>query len=125
MNCLFRYGFPVFVAGTVDINSSFHPTFLALSSHEDEHSFSEFFKIILQQTGQEPTHVLADGAQSITNAAIAIFPDSIRLMCWAHVVKNVDRRLKSLDKETKAQVRREIDTLQFSTNESQFLNGKS
>lgn len=121
---MFRYGFPVFVAGTVDVNSSFHPTFLALSSHEDERCFRKFFEVISERTVRHPSHILADGAQAITNAAEAVFPECVRLMCWTHVVKNVDQQLKSLNVETKKQIRRKIDMLQFSMNEEQFLNGK-
>jgi hypothetical protein len=119
----FRYGFPVFVAGTIDCNSSFHPTFLALSSHEDAVCFKKFFEIIEQSIGSRPTHVLADGAYSITNAVTDVFPAAVRLMCWAHVVKNIDQKLKSLGAEVKKQIRSDIELLQYAVNEEQFRNG--
>lgn len=74
--------------------------------------------------GRNPTHVLADGAFSITNAVSAAFPDAMRLMCWAHAIKNVDQKLKLLKLTVKFQIRREIEVLQFATSEAQFRNGK-
>lgn len=119
----FRHGFPVFVAGTIDCNSSFHPTYLALASHEDERCFTKFFEIIAERSGQ-PSHILADAAYSITNAARAIFPNAVRLMCWAHVIKNIDQKLKFLDPADKKQIREEVQLLQFALNEEQFRNGR-
>jgi len=96
---------------------------LALASHEDKGCFKKFFEVIAQVTAHSPTHVLADGAYSITNAVTAIFPDATRLMCWAHAIKNIDQKLKHLEPEVKTQIRREIEMLQYSTNEGQFRNG--
>lgn len=121
--CLFRHGFPVFVAGTCDINGSFYPTFLAVSSHEDTQCFVKFFEVILQQTGISPTYIMADASLSITNAATLVFPDTTRLMCWAHVAKNIDQRLKSLNATAKLRVRTQINLLQYAQTEAQFFNG--
>lgn len=96
---------------------------MALASHEDTVCFKKFFEVIAQVTGHSPSHVLADGAYSITNAITAIFPDAIRLMCWAHVIKNIDQKLKHLKPEVKTQIRREIEILQYSMSEEQFENG--
>lgn len=121
---LIRYGFPVFIAGTIDSNSSFHPTFLALASHEDTVCFAKFFEIIAEQVGRHPTHVLADGAYAITNAVTAVFPDAIRLMCWFHVTQNVKKKLNHLRANDKKQILDEIQKLQFAMNEDQFRSGK-
>jgi hypothetical protein len=120
----FRHGFPVFVAGTVDSNASFHPTFLALASNEDERCFTDFFKIIADQTQGCPTHIMADGALSITNAARKVFPNSKRLMCWSHMIKNVDKKLRQLNRDTKDQLRNEIQALQMALHVDQFFNGE-
>jgi hypothetical protein len=95
---------------------------LALTSHKDSICFKKFFEVIAEQIESYPTHILADGAYSITNAAASTFPDAIRLMCWAHVVKNIDQKLKSLEPETKMQIRKDIQALQFAMNEEQFRN---
>lgn len=121
---MFRYGYPVFIAGTCDRNASFYPTFLALSSHENEACFTKFFETIAERSGQHPTHVLADGAFAITNAVTSVFPNAVRLMCWAHVVKNIDQKLKSYEPAVKKQIRADIQSLQFALNEDQFLIGK-
>lgn len=68
--------------------------------------------------------MLADAAQSITNAAEQIFNDSKRLMCWAHAIKNMDKKLKSVDAESRTQIRDEIQTLQYAISDEQFKHGK-
>lgn len=76
----------------------------------------------MEQVGRHPTHVLADAAYSITNAITAAFPSATRLMCWAHAIKNIDQKLKSLETEIKEQIRREIQLLQYAMSEEQFQN---
>lgn len=97
----FRYGYPIFIAGTCDINNTFHPTYCALASHEDTPCFQKFFTFIAQREIYKPFFIMADAAQSITNVASQVFPSTIRLMCWAHAIKNMDKRLKSFDAATK------------------------
>lgn len=120
---LFRYGYPVFIAGTCDKNNSFHPTFCALASHENEFCFQKFFEFIAQRVNCQLEFVLADGAQAITNAASVVFPNAKRLMCWAHAIKNIDKRLKQFDASVKKQIRADIEFLQYARNEEQFLKG--
>jgi transposase-like protein len=94
-----------------------------LSSHEDAESFSSFFQIIAQ-AGCNPTYVLADGAQAITNAVNKVFPEAIRLMCWAHVIKNIDKHLIGYEPAVRRAVRQEIESLQYAISEEQFVAGK-
>jgi hypothetical protein len=118
-----RHGFPVFLAGTCDKNNTFHPTYLALASHEDETCFAAFFEVIAQG-GYSPTHIMADGAYSITNASTRVYPTAKRLMCWAHVIKNVDKKLGGMSKAQKKGIRQEIEKLQYARNDDQFRRGK-
>lgn len=121
---VFRHGFPIFVAGTFDVNNSFHPTYLALASHEDTLCFKFFFNAISQNGQFTPEFVLADAAQSITNAAEQIFEEAKRLMCWAHAIKNIDKKLKQVAAENRAQIRDEIQMLQYAVSDKQFESGK-
>lgn len=97
---------------------------MTVASHEDTTCFEFFFKAIAQDGDFSPDFVLADAAQSITNAAEKGFPDAKRLMCWAHCIKNVDKKLKSATAVERDQIRTEIESLQYATSEEQFENGK-
>lgn len=94
-----------------------------MASNEDEFCFSRFFKIIAQGANYSPTHVLADGAFSITNAVSSAFPEAVRLMCWAHAIKNIDKQLNRMEPATKRDIRRDIQDLQYALNEEQFRKG--
>jgi len=122
---MFRHGFPIFIAGTFDVNNSFHPTYLAVASHEDTTCFTFFFDAISMNGLFSPDFFLADAAQAITNASKEVFPDAKRLMCWAHAIKNIDKRLKGLTDADRTQIRREIEMIQYATSEEQFKNGKN
>lgn len=121
---VYRYGYPVFIAGTCDANGSFHPTYCALASHEDEFCFKKFFKFIAQNATYRPTWIMADAAQAITNAVTSIFPNATRLMCWAHAIKNIDKRLSAFNSAVRKEFRREIEVLQYARNEEQFRKGR-
>ena len=41
---------------------------------------------------------MADGAKAITNSARRFLPDSVRLMCFFHVMKNVKEKLSKVKK---------------------------
>ncbi|KAI6242266.1 hypothetical protein M3Y99_00240400 [Aphelenchoides fujianensis] len=113
------HGCPVIMAGTVDVKRAFHPTFLAVSSNEDEEAFTAFFRTINDATGRAPTHLLADAAPAITNAMSAVWEECVRLMCWAHVVKAIDKKLPKKDGQT---IRSAIETLQYARSEVQFIS---
>ncbi|KAI6192878.1 SWIM-type domain-containing protein [Aphelenchoides fujianensis] len=110
---------PVIMAGTIDVKRAFHPTFVAVSSNEDEEAFKAFFRTINNVTGRAPTHLLADAAPAITNAMSAVWEECVRLMCWAHVVKAIDKKLPKKDGQT---IRSAIETLQYARSELQFIS---
>lgn len=97
---------------------------MAVASHEDATCFKFFFDVISNNGVFSPEFVLADAAQTITNAAKDVFPNALRLMCWAHCIKNVDKKLKGLAAANRNQIRKEIEMLQYAISEEQFNNGK-
>lgn len=112
----------MFVAGTIDECRHFHPTFLAVSSHEDSAAHEEFFRSIDKSTGHSPTHLLADAAHAITNASAAVWPNCCRLTCWAHVYRAVEKKIPTRDKNL---ILGQIKTLQFARSTAQFKAGES
>jgi transposase-like protein len=63
---------------------------------------------------------LADGAGAISAAVRDVFPSARRLMCWAHVFRNVQTRLNSFQKEIRQNILEDLGNLQMATNESEF-----
>ena len=49
----------------------------------------------------DPLFVIADGSAVITVAVRTAFPGCPRGMCWAHVVRNVDKKLLGVRNEEK------------------------
>jgi len=66
--------------------------------------------------------LLADAAQAITNGFVSTFNTvPLRLMCWAHVKANLDKKLNMIkDKNVQATILQEIDILQTANNRENF-----
>jgi hypothetical protein len=45
-------------------------------------------------------------------------------MCWAHVIKNIDKHLIGYEPAVRKAVRQEIESLQYAISEEQFVAGK-
>ena len=56
--------------------------------------------------------VIADGSAAITAAVKTAFPRCPRGMCWAHVVRNVDKKLLGVrNEERRKRFRRDLHLL--------------
>ena len=65
-----------------------------------------------------PVAVIADGAAAFTAALREIFPDTLRLMCFFHVMKNVKDKLSAVDTRIASSLTRDIrDLAAFSIDE--------
>ncbi|KAL8598278.1 hypothetical protein ACOMHN_035228 [Nucella lapillus] len=70
-----------------------------------------------------PTHLVSDAATAIKNGFTAAFghPPEKTIMCWAHVVMNMDKQLIRIkDKKTAAALREDITQLQLYPDEDAF-----
>ena len=97
-------GFPVLVVGTTDLQRHFHPVSVYLCSNESTEDFIFIFSNLKESISiihfkiYSPKILVADGAEQITNAFIKVYgPDYLRVMCWAHVERAVDKRLKLIN----------------------------
>ena len=93
-------GFPVLMIGSTDCMRHYHPFGLALTTGEtkDDYTFlCRSLQLSIEKVGLPPFHptcLLADGAEAITNGFESVFgPAEKRIMCWAHVVRNVDKNM--------------------------------
>jgi len=118
-------GFPVFLVGVNDMQRVFHCTSLSICSGETSHDYAFVFRCVKSMIdklffGGVPTYspkiLIADGAEAITNGFIQIFQEClIRIMCWAHVVRAIDKRLNiSGIKDYKDDILIDIYALQLS-----------
>ena len=65
--------------------------------------------------------LLADGSDAITNGYERVFgKPQKRIMCWAHVVRNVDKHLKSIAVKDKLSIKTDISALQLALNSNIF-----
>lgn len=126
-------GFPVLIVGYSDQNRKFHPLVLAVTVNETKFDFSFLFSSVIHgvslatdnETQFNPTHIIADAAPAIRNGFALAFGHEAEkvIMCWAHVVMNVDKQLvKIKSKEVRASVRDNICLLQTCPNEDAFLH---
>lgn len=50
------------------------------------------------------------------------FPSVVRAMCWAHMIRAIDDRLRSIkDRTLRQSLRSEIELLQMATSRDQFF----
>lgn len=81
-------GYPITMLGFSDKERKFHPVVLAVSTHETHVEFA----FILQSWKSvnpnfNPRYLMADASEAVFNGAKTVWPNIIRLMCYAHVFR--------------------------------------
>lgn len=113
-------GFPVILAGTTDQGRHFHPFGLTICKTEQQDDYG-FTCVTIKNLIREifnveysPSTLVADAAPSITNGFNQAFFCRNRVICWAHVIRNVDKRLKHIkDAINEEMIRRDIVNIQI------------
>lgn len=122
-------GFPVLIVGTTDYNKKFHLIGVAVSMNEKEEDFEFLFAsaqkcaVKLLDFNPLPTVVVCDAAKAISNAFKSVFGDnSLVIMCWAHMRKNVKNKLTTLvkNKASRDGIIQDITFLQIIEDENNF-----
>lgn len=115
-------GYPVMVVGTTDRNKTFHPFALAICNGETAEDFAFIFCTLHTFNPEwKPVILLADGAEAITRGFEEVFgPPQVRLMCYFHVLKNVEKYLKVIRGSTSVALKHDITTLQACQDETSF-----
>ena len=103
-------GYPVLIVGATDSNRLFHPFALAVSKSKSAADFGFLFKSLhTYDLEYQPTILMADGSDAITAGYEEVFGAPFRrLMCFFHVIKNVEQHLRGLTKGNR-QVREFVD----------------
>ena len=73
----------------------FHPIAFEITSHEQEMDFEEFFNGLHELSNTldidfDPEYILQDAWTASSNAIKKCFPDCQVIMCWFHVMSNVN-----------------------------------
>ena len=93
-------GFPLILFGVVDIMQQFHPVAFLFTSHEDSTAFEFIFNSVknaldsLFNFALDPSFCISDNADEIFNAAFSVFPECVRINCYAHMIRNVRKKYK-------------------------------
>ena len=98
-------GFPLHVIGTVDIQQSFHLIAIALASHEDKQSYSEFFEAVrsgVEVAGEQKwicQYAMSDNSMALKNAFIESLGVEHMGSCWAHLQRGLRKWSRSIQKK--------------------------
>jgi hypothetical protein len=87
------------IAGTTDYDRRFHPFGLLITKSELTDDFAFMFDRIKSLSKElfdldfNPTILVADCAESITNGFKKVFKLTKRIYCWAHVKRAIEKKL--------------------------------
>jgi len=100
---LIKNRFPVMVLGITDIAEEFHPIAYCVTTHEKEEDFIAFFSAVKKLSTEldlsfNPDFLMMDASDPTYNAASKIFPDTTILMCYFHLMQNVQKKCKTMFK---------------------------
>lgn len=127
-------GFPVLVVGTTDQNRKFHLIGLAVTQYEQAEDYAFLFEsaktCAKTLTGLEVnrTALVCDAAKAIHNGFRRVFGgDPTIVMCWQHMLKNVQAKVKKLvkDKSDQVEIVGDICFMQSMGSSSDFFKARS
>lgn len=113
-------GYPILIIGTSDNNQVFHPFAIGLTKTENSDDFAFIFEALHSyDLNWQPKILLADANEAITKGFAKIFePPEIRLMCFSHVLKNLEKHFKTLNCNS---LKDDIIELQTCKNKNTFI----
>lgn len=119
-------GYSVLIVGTSDKNRVFHPFAVAVSKSESSEDLAFVFNAVRSFNLEwQPTILLADACEAITKGFEQVFgvPET-RLMCFFHVLKNLEKFLKLLTKGGMCvKLKDDIHALQTAQDDVTFSKG--
>ena len=87
--------FPLDVFAVTDMHGQLHPIAFMLTSYETEYDFDQFYSGLIDLAEMlnlsfDPTYIMQDATAASYNSAKKYFPNAIILMCFFHVMQNVN-----------------------------------
>lgn len=118
-------GNPVLMCGITDMDKKFHPTGLAICSNERSADFEFIFNAAKSGIDDElnidykADALVADGADAITNGFKNVYQHpTARIMCYAHVIRAVEQRLKN--NKFKDDIKRDFEFIHYAHTDAMF-----
>ena len=109
---------PVMFVGRVSRAGHFCPFGIVIGNKKAASNSKFVLEWIRDNCSVPPVAVIADGAAAFTAALRETFPDTLRLMCFFHVMKNVKDKLSAVDAKVASCLTRDIrDLAAFSIDE--------
>lgn len=118
-------GFPVTVIGTSDKQKQFHVLGIMVSQFEKTNDFVFCFETLkntldILDIPYKFNVLVSDASNAIRNAFDNSFPNSKKLMCWFHVMYNINKKIRSFDKLVKISIQEDLRYLQEAQSEKIF-----
>lgn len=122
---------PLIVLGSTDMNRVFHLIGFTITSNETakdyEFTFNSLRHGVQKITNQEiePEALVADADRAIHKGYRDSFqnPDALIIMCYAHVMSNVERKYRFNDKANKEGILKDLRILHNAADERSFKAG--
>lgn len=121
---------PLIVIGSTDMSQSFHLAGLTITSHENTAAYKMSFDAlqsgIQRVTGNkiEPRALICDADPAIHNGfKLSFDSEAPIIMCYVHVLRNVDSKYKFNDKNNKPQILDDLRILYQSGDQRTFQIG--
>jgi hypothetical protein len=120
-------GYPVMLVGTSDKSRTFHPFAVAVCNNESASDFAFIFDALrTYDLDWHPDVLLADASQAITAGYTQVFGAPVlRIMCYFHVLKNLETYLKPLPRYHQTNLKSDIRSLQVCWNADVFKKASS
>ena len=119
-------GYPILIAGVTDAASQFFPCIFAVMTSEKEEDYTSLLQVMtgkVEKATQQvfaPRVVMGNCAEAISKAVQTVFPGAVRRVCWFHVKKAIDTKLRGEKKEWRAMVLGDMGRVQLSVTPEQF-----
>lgn len=111
------------VLGSSDKNRQFHGRIIAVGPSETAMFYEDVLRVLADR-GYSPNVILADGSAAITKAVKAVFPHAKRAMCYAHLDRQVRKRLRGLPERLRTAILSDIELLRYARTEREFERRK-
>lgn len=124
--------YPILVFGTTDYDTQqhFHLSFIMVTKNETANDFAFAFRAMKEGMMKiinfdfKPEYVMADAAAQIHNGAVSVFGDGIVvLMCYAHMMRVVDRVKNIKSKDNKEKIKKDLRQLRLAYYTDVFQRG--
>ncbi|CAF2152090.1 unnamed protein product [Rotaria magnacalcarata] len=125
-------GFPVLIIGATDLDRHFHLFGMAICSNETTQDFRFIFRALqkgmkkLNLEEIDPDFLIAADADAIRNAFQDVFGEKKMVMCWAHMRRNVVKKIESMVKKSEQEdLVNDVESLQLAQDERIFIKASN